>query len=121
VSSIKSQTEAFDLFRRWRDNKTSLRVDTDLAVIGFSFECMIRRVEEPLIDLLIGDCGFIDLTFNSSWNYNFAAPDAMRAPLNQRLGYSPLASRIYEYGEVVLARRTTGSTILFLEIVKRNQ
>jgi len=112
------QSAAFSIFRKWRDSLTTLRVDSRLGVINFSLECSLMRVEEPLIGLLIGDFGFIEFLFDDTWTFEFMAADAARAELDKRIGESPSKERRYEFGEVIVATRTTGSRMYFLEAVR---
>jgi hypothetical protein len=112
------QAEAFSIFRRWRDALTTLRVDTELGVMAFSLECTLMRVEEPLVGFLLDDCGLIEFIFDETWAFDFTSSDAARAELKDRSADSPLANRRYEFGEAIIGRRTTGSLMLFLEIVR---
>lgn len=109
---------AFSLFRKWRDALTTLRVDTELGVISFSLECTLMRVDEPLVGFFLADCGFIEFRFDETWTFDFMALDAARVELDERKGDSPLKTRRYEFGEVVVATRTTGSRMIFAEVVR---
>jgi len=117
LTSKASQPEAFLLFCRWRDERTRLRLEAKLGVMSFDFEAVLDRVEEPLIGLRLADCGFIEFIFDDTWIFYFGAPDAIGAPIQERIGGSPVASKRYEFGETIIARRTTGSHMLFMEIV----
>jgi hypothetical protein len=114
------ESAAFSVFRKWRDaeSPTTLRVDATLGVMSFSFECTLMRVDEPLVGFLLDDCGFIEFRFDSGWGFDFVAADAARAEIEERIGDSPLGSRRYEFGEVIVAIRGTDSRMLFLEIVR---
>ena len=114
-----NQGSAFSVFRKWRDNLTTLRVDTELGVISFSLECTLMRVEEPLLSFLLADCGFIEFRFDESWVFDFVALDALRVEMEKRVGDSPLGTRRYEYGEGVIATRVkTGSRMILAEVVR---
>lgn len=113
------QSVAFSIFRKWRDALTTLRVDTELGVISFSLECTLMRVEEPVVSFLLDDCGFIEFSFDATWEFDFAAPDAVRTELEERVAESPLVGRRYEFGEALIGTRlTTSSRMIFLEIVR---
>jgi len=113
------QASAFSVFRNWRDNLTTLRVDTELGVMSFSLECTLMRVEEPLLSFLLADCGFIEFRFDETWVFQFISLDALRVEMAKRVGDSPLATRRYEYGEGVVAERVkTGSRMILGEVVR---
>lgn len=111
------QSEAFSTFRDWLDKSTRLRVDCDLAVINFCFDCTLSRVEEPLITLLLSDRGSLSLKFDETWSFRSTAPDA-EVHRKDRLGRSASDTRQYEFGRLVLATRETGSTLLLIEVVR---
>ena len=92
-----AHAEAFSVFRKWQDEGLLLRVDARLGVMSFSFECFVSRVEEPLIGLLLTDCGFIEFVFDNTWAFDFTAPDAARAEMAERFGVAPLGKREYEF------------------------
>jgi len=113
-----TQASAFSIFRKWRDNITTLRVDTELGVISFSLECTLMRIEEPLLGFFLADCGFIEFLFDKTWTFDFMALDVACIELDKRLGNSPLGTRRYEFGEVIVATRTTGSRMILAEVVR---
>jgi hypothetical protein len=76
------------------------------------------RVEEPLVGFLLGNMGFIEFRFDETWTFDFMAADAARAEIKDRIGDSPSAERRYEFGEVLVGTRTTGSKMWFLEVVR---
>lgn len=112
------QSQAFSIFGKWRDSLTTLRVDTALAVINFSVECTVLRADEPLVSFLLGISGFIEFRFDETWTFDFMAADAARAEIKERIGESPSAERRYEFGEVLVGTRPTGSKMWFLEVVR---
>jgi hypothetical protein len=117
--AVVSQSEAFDLFRRWQDNRTHLRVDANFpGVSRLSIETVIARVEEPLIGVDLADHGYIELLFVENWRFEFGAHDAMRKLLSDRVGASSSRLKAYEFGEIIAASKTNHTYILFLEIVR---
>ena len=76
------------------------------------------RVEEPLLGFLLADCGFTEFRFDETWTFDFMALDAARVELEERIGNSPLGTRRYEFGEVIVATRTTGSRMILAEVVR---
>ena len=112
----------FSLFRKWRDAPTVVRADAELAgAISFSFECTVVRADNPLVSLGLADCGFIEFVLGDTWGFDFMALDVLRIELNKRTGKSPLGDRRYEFGEVIVAVRTIGSTrswMRFAEVVR---
>jgi hypothetical protein len=116
---VVSQCEAFDLFRRWRDNRTQLRIDANFpGVSRLSIETVIARVEEPLVAVDLADHGYIELLFVDSWRFEFGAHDAMRTVLNDRVGASSSRLKAYEFGEIIAAIKTNHTYILFMEILR---
>jgi hypothetical protein len=116
---VVSQSEVFDLFRRWQDNRTHLRVDANFpGVSRLSIETVIARVEEPLIGVDLADHGYIELLFVENWRFEFGAHDAMRNVLSDRVGASSSRLKAYEFGEIIAASKTNHTYILFLEIVR---
>jgi hypothetical protein len=99
------QAAAFSVFSRWRDEMTTLRVDTELGVIAFSLECTLMRVEERLLGLLLANCGFIEFIFDDTWGFEIMSLDSLRVDLEKRAGDSPLKDRRYEYNEGIVAVR----------------
>jgi len=92
--AMVSQSEVFDLFRRWQDNRTQLRIDADFpGVSRLSIETVIARVEEPLIGVDLAKSGYIELLFVENWHFEFGAHDAMRTRLTDRTGASSSRSR----------------------------
>ena len=118
---IKTASEAFSLFSRWKDNGTPLRVSFRTVSFFVDVEGVLDRVEAPIIGLRLVDCGFIEFLFDNKWIYEFATTDAVRTPSKSKLGKSSLDSKVYRFGEAVSAVRTDASkrTIVFYEIVKR--
>jgi hypothetical protein len=113
------QSTAFSVFSRWRDELTTLRLDTELGVIAFSVECTIMRVEEPLLGFLLSDCGLLEFVFDETWVFEFLSLDSLRIDLKDRAGDSPLRAKRYEFNEGMLAvRRTTGSRMVFGAVVR---
>ena len=111
----------FSVFRKWRDAAppTKLRADAELGRVQFSFECSIRRADNPLLALTLEDCGFIELVFDDTWGFDFLSFDSLRLNSDERLGKSPLGERRYEFGEQIVAvRGGTGGRMLFAEIVR---
>jgi hypothetical protein len=118
LTSNTSQPEAFLLFSRWRDERTRLRVAAKIGVISFDLETVLGRVDEPLLGLGLAGCGFIEFMFDNTWKFYFGAPDTLGAPLETLIGGSPATSKHYEFGETIIAKRETGSLMLFMEIVR---
>ena len=113
------QASAFSVFRRWRDELTTLRVDTELGVIAFSLECTLIRVEEPLLGFLLANCGFIEFVFDDTWGFEIVSLDSLQVELEKRAGDSPLKDRRYEYNEgIVAVRLRTGSRMIFGAVVR---
>jgi hypothetical protein len=116
---VVSQSEVFDLFRRWQDNRTQLRIYANFpGVSRLSIETVIARVEEPLIGVDLSDHGYIDLLFVDSWRFDFGAHDAMRSVLTDRVGASSSRLKAYEFGEIIAAMKADHTYILFLEIIR---
>jgi hypothetical protein len=116
---VVSQTEAFDLFRRWQDNRTHLRVDANFpGVSRLSIETVIARVEEPLIGVDLSDHGYIEVLFVENWRFEFAAHDAMRNVLPDRVGASSSRLKAYEFGEIIAAMKPNHTYIVFMEIIR---
>jgi hypothetical protein len=114
-----SQSEAFDLFQRWQDNNTQLRIDANFpGVSRVSVETVIARVEEPLVAVDLADRGYIELLFIADWHFEFGAHDAMRSVLKDRVGASSSRLKAYEFGEIIAAVKTDHTYILFMEIVR---
>jgi hypothetical protein len=114
-----SQSEAFDLFRRWQDNRTHLRVDANFpGVSRLSIETVIARVEEPLIGVDLANHGYIELLLVENWLFEFGAHDAMRGLLTDRVGASSSRLKAYEFGEIIAAMKADHTYILFLEIIR---
>jgi len=111
--------ELFPLLRRWRDDRTLLRVDGRLDNVNISLEAVVSRVEDPLVGLLLLDCGFIEFTLDSTWQCEFGAPDAMRVPPDERIGESPSASKHYKFGEMIAVANPSGLRLIFVELVRR--
>jgi hypothetical protein len=117
--AVVSQSEAFDLFRRWHDNRTRLRVDANFpGVSRLSIETVIARVEEPLICVDLGDHGYIELLLLEDWRFEFGAHDAMRGVLTDRVGASSSRLKAYEFGEIIAAMKADHTYILVLEIIR---
>lgn len=118
---VKTASEAFRLFDRWRSSETLLRVSFRTPFLLLDVESKVDRVESPLIGLQFEDCGFTEFLFDTKWRFDFAALDALRARPEDRLGRSSLNTRAYEFGEMISAIRTGRSrwTMTFYEIVKR--
>jgi hypothetical protein len=117
--AVVSQSEVFDLFRRWQDNRTQLRIDANFpGVSRLSIETVIARVEEPLIGVDLSDHGYIELLFVDSWRFEFGAHDAMRGVLTDRVGASSSRLKAYEFGEIIAAMKADHTYILFLEIIR---
>jgi hypothetical protein len=109
------------VFRKWQDAvpPTKLRADAELGSVQFSFECLVRRVEEPLLALTLEDCGFIELVFDDTWGFDFLSFDALRLTPEKRFGKSSLGGRRYEFGEQIVAtRKGTGGFMFFAEVVR---
>jgi hypothetical protein len=116
---VVSQSEAFDLFRRWQDNNTQLRIDANFpGVSRLSIETVFARVEEPLVAVDLADRGYIELLFIDSWRFEFGSHDAMRSVLKDRVGASSSRLKAYEFGEIIVACKTNHTYILFMEIVR---
>jgi hypothetical protein len=114
-----SQSEVFDLFRRWRDNRTQLRIDANFpGVSRLSIETVIDRVEEPLVAVDLADRGYIELLLIDSWRFDFGSHDAMRSVLTDRIGASSSRLMAYEFGEIIAAMKADHTYILFLEIIR---
>jgi hypothetical protein len=114
---LVSQSEAFDLLRRFAENKTDLRVRAEMPEFQFDFMASINRVDEPLIGLDLAYRGYAEFRFDGSWGYGFAAP-ASSTPLDNRVGESSSGSRRYEFGEMVAAVKSDHSFVLFVEVVR---
>jgi hypothetical protein len=116
---VVSQSEAFDLFRRWQGNSTQLRIDANFpGVSRLSIETVIARVEEPLIGVDLADHGYIELLLVEDWRFDFGSHDAMRSVLKDRVGASSSRLKAYEFGEIIVASKTNHTYILFMEIVR---
>jgi hypothetical protein len=117
--AVVSQFEVFDLFRRWQDNRTQLRIDANFpGVSRLSIETVIARVEEPLIGVDLANHGYIELLLVEDWRFQFDAHDAMRSLLPDRLGASSSRLKTYEFGEIIAAMKANHTYILFMEIIR---
>jgi hypothetical protein len=76
------------------------------------------RCRSRVKGFFLADCGFIEFRFEETWTFDFMALDAARVELDERKGDSPLKTRRYEFGEVIVATRTTGSRMIFAEVVR---
>jgi hypothetical protein len=116
---VVSQSEVFDLFRRWQDNGTQLRIDANFpGVSRLSIEAVIARVEEPLIGVDLADHGYIELLLVEKWRFEFGSHDAMRGVLTDRVGASSSRLKVYEFGEMISAIKANHTYILFIEIIR---
>lgn len=118
---VKTTSEAFSLFDRWREGETLLRVDFRTSFLLWDVEGRLDRVEAPLIGLRLGECGFIEFTFDTAWRFDFAALDAVHVKPEERLGQSSSNAKTYEFGEIIWATRTDDPKwqMRFHEIVRR--
>jgi hypothetical protein len=114
-----SQSEVFELFRRWRDEKTQLRIMAEfLGTSKLSIDTVIVRAEEPLIGVDLGEHGYIEFLFDENWHYDFGSLETMTDSPTDRVGSSSDRSRSYQFGEMISAVRANKTYILFMEIVR---
>jgi hypothetical protein len=71
-----------------------------------------------LNEIDLGDHGYIELLLVEDWRFEFAAHDAMRGVLTDRVGASSSRLKSYEFGEIVAAMKADHTYILFLEIIR---
>jgi hypothetical protein len=117
VAPVVSQSEAFDLLRRWKSNETELRVRAEMPEFQFDFMASVKRVDEPIVGLDLKYRGYVEFRFDGDWGYDFTAP-ASSTPLEDRVGESSGGSRQYEFGEMVAAVKADHSFVIFIEVVK---
>ena len=86
--------------------------------MAFSIECTLMRAEQPLVGFLLANCGFIEFIFDATWTFDLIALDTVRTKLEERAGDSPLGTRRYEFGEAIIATRTTGTRMIFAEVIR---
>jgi len=110
--------EMFSLLRRWREGSVVLRADGREGPLRFFVEGVVDCAEDPLLRLNLFDCGFMEFTFDKTWQFEFGAPDAMKVPLDERTGQSSSASKHYEFGEMIIAASSSGARVLLVEIVR---
>ena len=109
--------EAFLVFDKWTEERTRLRVDSELPSCRFSCVGNFEPLPFPMVRLRLDSLGTIDIHLPENTGFEYWDPDSMRLKPADRLGETHSGEPV-RYGAGIRAATEAGGLFTFVEVIE---
>jgi hypothetical protein len=113
---VIKRSEADDLISKWVSEGTRLRVDWRAPDTNFSVEGTLDSAGEGAVCVRLRDTGFMEISLDASWKFEYFDPNSTHIPLDGRVGKDH-AGNTQETAAGIVGY-SQPHTLLLLEIVE---